>query len=163
MSHPTPAGGDRAAAPPRTSARPAYLQASSIALVLLGGGVGAGVREGLSLLVPEADGVQVVVPVVNVLGAFLLGYLYEALVASGAGPSTTARLRLLVGAGFCGGLTTYSSLTTATALLLEDSRWGFGVAYALGTVVVGAAATMTGIVVGSRQRPRRTPARGADR
>lgn len=163
MSHPTSAGGDPAAAHPRTSPRPAYLQPASIGLVLLGGGLGAGTREGFSLLVPEADGVQVVVPVVNLLGAFLLGYLYEALVASGTGAATTARLKLLVGTGFCGGLTTYSSLTTDTALLLDDSRWGVGIAYALGTVLVGAAATMAGIVLGSRQRPRRDAATGADR
>ena len=96
------------------------------------------------------DGVLLVVPLANVLGAFILGYLYEALTRTAPAPERTRRFMLLVGAGFCGGLTTYSALATGTAALFEDSRIGIGLAYALGTVVVGAGATLLGIVLASR-------------
>ena len=135
--------------------RPAYLSPPNIGLVLLGGGIGAGLREGFSLWIPEADGVQLVVPVVNLLGAFLLGWLYEALAGGRTAPSSAARLRLLIGTGFCGGLTTYSSLSTDTAVLLYDDRYGVGVAYAAGTVLLGALATIAGIAAGAHGGTRR--------
>ncbi|MCD4523954.1 CrcB family protein [Nocardioides sp. cx-173] len=137
-----------------STSRPAYLRTSSIGLVLVGGGVGAGAQEGLSLAVSDLDGVPVVVPVVNLLGAFLLGYLYEALTRRDPGPVTTARLKLLLGTGFCGGLTTYSSLATDTAVLLDDGQLVVGLLYAVMTVSLGAAATIAGIVAGGRGRRR---------
>lgn len=141
--------------------RPAYLSAPSIGLVLVGGGIGAGSREGLSLAISDLDGVPVVVPVVNLVGAFLLGYLYEALAHGEPGPLTTSQLKLLLGTGFCGGLTTYSSLATDTAVLLDDGRVGIGLVYALGTVLIGAAATVAGIAAGGRRRPHHDAATGA--
>ena len=136
--------------------RPAYLSPASIGLVLLGGGIGAGTQEAFSLAIPELDGVQVVVPVVNLIGAFLLGWLYEALAHGDQAPDAKARagrLKLLIGTGFCGGLTTYSSLATDTAVLLDDARVGVALVYALGTVVIGGAATIAGIAAGARRRP----------
>lgn len=130
--------------------RPAYLHGPNVALVLIGGAVGAGAREGLSLGVPDLDGVPVVITVVNVVGAFILGYLYEALTRVAPGPARTSQLKLLLGTGFCGGFTTYSSLATDTAVLIDHTRWGMAVVYALGTVLIGAAATIAGIAAGAR-------------
>ncbi|MBM9460143.1 CrcB family protein [Nocardioides sp. zg-536] len=138
--------------------RPAYLRGASIGLVLLGGAVGVAAREGLVLAIPNRDGIPIVVQVVNVLGAFVLGYLYEALTHTRFGSESVSRIKLLVGTGFCGGLTTYSSLATDTAVLLDDSRVGVALAYALSTVVVGGAATVLGIVLGGR---RHAPAGGS--
>lgn len=57
--------------------------------------------------------------------------------------------RLLLGTGFCGGFTTYSSLATATAVLLTDSATGTAVLYAVITVLGGAVASWAGILCGS--------------
>ncbi len=141
--------------------RPAFLRASSLGLVLAGGAVGVAGREGLSLVVPNVDGVPVIIPIVNVVGAFVLGYLYEALARSGADATTTSRLKLLLGTGFCGGFTTYSSLATDTAVLIDRARWDLGALYALGTVLVGAAATVAGIALGARLHPHDRPTTGA--
>ena len=132
------------------SARRTYLQAATIGLVFAGGVVGAAVREGLKLAIPNADGIPVVVPVMNLIGAFVLGYLFEALTRNDPAPAATSRIRALIGAGFCGGLTTYSSLATDTAVLLSDSRFGVGAAYALGTLFLGALATFAGIALAAR-------------
>lgn len=120
---------------------------SAIGLVAVGGGIGAGCREGLSLAIPTLDAVLISIAIINVLGAFLLGWLYQAVTRLEA--SRAARLRLLLGTGFCGGFTTYSSLATDAAALLRDGHVGTAVAYALGTVLVGACATWLGILAGT--------------
>ncbi len=142
--------------------RPAYLRPVSIGLVLVGGAVGVAIREGL-LWIENADGIAIMVVVVNLLGAFFLGCLYEALTRTDPGPTRTAQLTALLGTGFCGGLTTYSSLATDTAVLLDDSRVGVALAYALGTVLVGALCTVAGIAAGARFHPRRHDVAVADR
>ncbi|WP_262851043.1 fluoride efflux transporter FluC [Mumia quercus] len=144
-----------------TTGRPAYLRAASIALVFAGGVVGVAAREGFMLAVPNEDNIPIVVPIVNLLGAFILGYLYEGLTRTAPAPQTTARLKLLVGTGFCGGLTTYSSLATDTAVLVDDARIGIALTYALGTVIIGACATMLGIVLASRLHERKHEDKGA--
>lgn len=134
---------------------PAPLRTTSIGLVVCGGTLGAAAREGLVLAGRHTDGALFAVPLANVLGAFLLGYLFEALTRTAPAAERTRRLMLLVGTGFCGGLTTYSTVATVTAALFEDSTIGIGLAYALGTVVMGAGATVLGIVLASGIHDRR--------
>ncbi|MCC2307570.1 fluoride efflux transporter FluC [Cellulomonas chengniuliangii] len=136
----------------RTSRRTA-LRWSGLGLVMVGGILGVAAREGLTLAVPNVDDVPVVIPVVNLLSAFVLGYLYEGLARAAPGAALTGRLKLLIGTGFCGGLSTYSSLATDTAVLLDHDRAGIAVLYALGTVIVGALATLAGIALGARLHP----------
>lgn len=135
------------------------LRAASIGLVVCGGTLGAAAREGLVLATRHTDVPLVVVPLANVLGAFIIGYLFEALTRTAPAPERARRWMLLVGTGFCGGLTTYSAFATVTAALFEDSTIGIGLAYALGTVVVGAGATVLGIVLASATHDRRIAGR----
>ncbi|MHA7132437.1 fluoride efflux transporter FluC [Oerskovia turbata] len=132
------------------NARPGYLRWSSIGLVVLGGASGAAAREGVVLAVPDLHDVPVAILLVNVVGAFVLGCLTEAVLRGRPGDPHGTRLRLLLGTGFCGGFTTYSTLATDIALLFDSSQTGLGVAYALATVLVGAGATLAGIVVAAR-------------
>ena len=60
--------------------------------------------------------------------------------------------RLFVGTGFLGGFTTYSALALDTAALAGAGLAGHAAAYGLGTVVVGAAASLVGILVAARVR-----------
>ena len=133
-------------APRHLTKRPDHLHLPSVLVVVLGGIFGVAAREGLVLAVPDVDEVPVVIPIANLLGAFALGLLYEALTRSDPPAQVVGRLKLLIGTGFCGGLTTYSSLATDTAVLLDDSRPGVAALYAFGTVVVGAGATFLGIL-----------------
>lgn len=137
--------------------RPPHLRAAPIASVLLGGAVGAAGREGLSLAIPDVGNFPVSIGVVNLLGAFLLGYLYEAVTRFDVSSRTRTYLALLLGTGFCGGFTTYSALATDTAILLRDGFAGAAALYAFGTVVVGAAFTWAGIACANRARVRRSP------
>ncbi|MFQ4148914.1 CrcB family protein [Arthrobacter sp. LAPM80] len=119
-------------------------------LLIVGGAVGASSREAMSLAIPAVDGVPVAIALVNVIGAFLLGFLYEALTRPGISGKRASRLKLLLGTGFCGGFTTYSSLAVDTAELAIHGRHGTAMVYVLGTVVLGACATWAGIISGSR-------------
>lgn len=116
-----------------------------IALVTGGGAVGAACREGISLAIPGRDEVSLLI--VNVVGAFLLGYLYQAVIRLGSQSPRAKNLKLLLGTGFCGGFTTYSSLAADSAMLLRDGRVWTTAAYTLGTVLVGACATWLGILL----------------
>jgi CrcB protein len=72
--------------------------------------------------------------IVNVAGAFLLGYfttrLQERLPLS-------AYRRPLVGTGFCGALTTFSTMQVELLAMLDAHRIGLAVAYAMVSVSAG--------------------------
>lgn len=141
-----------------TGIRPPHLRWAPIALVALGGAFGAASREGLSLVIPKLGEVPISIAIINVIGAFLLGYLYEAVTRIDSAKPTGKNLKLLLGTGFCGGFTTYSSLATDTAVLFRDGLPWIAVAYSVGTVLVGACATWLGIVVASSINSRMRPA-----
>lgn len=128
--------------------RPPHLRPSYLAMVALGGAVGASAREGLSLAFPAVNGVPYTILAINVVGALLLGVLIESLARRGADHGRRRAARLLLGTGVLGGFTTYSALATATAQLVSDGRAGAGIAYGLATVLIGAIATWAGIALG---------------
>ena len=131
-----------------------HLRARSIALVFVGGALGTAARAGLVQALPPRAGVPVAVLGINVVGAFVLGLLLELLQRGGEDRGRRRDLRLLAGTGILGGFTTYSALATDTATLLADGRPGTATAYALGTLVLGLAAALLGVLVGGRLAPR---------
>ncbi|MCD9141661.1 fluoride efflux transporter CrcB [Streptomyces albireticuli] len=76
---------------------------------------------------------------VNVVGCLVLGVL------TAAAPS---HLRLLLGTGFCGALTTYSTFSYETLNLATTGARGYAAANALGSVVVGLGAAWAGVGLG---------------
>nr|WP_245162261.1 CrcB family protein [Brevibacterium marinum] len=114
-------------------------------MALLGGTFGTAVREGLTLTFTSTGDIPYAIFAVNVLGAFLLGLLLDSLARMGPDEGRRRRMRIMVGTGFMGGFTTYSALAADTAGLLGGGRVGVGIAYGLGTVLVGGLATWAGI------------------
>ena len=131
--------------------RPIHLQPSMLAVVLAGGAVGTAAREGLVLVIPAIGGLPLAILLINVVGAFVLGLLLEALVRRGPDVGRRRLVRLAVGTGFCGGFTTYSALAVGTAELLRAGTTGLAIAYAAGSVLLGALAAWVGVLVGSRR------------
>jgi len=128
------------------------LRPIELLLVFAGGSAGTASRLAVSLLLPQQGPLPVVILLVNLTGALALGWLLTALAARG--PETTRRkkLRLLLGTGFMGGFTTYSALATDTMLLFTQGSTAIGLAYGLGTVLLGAFATWVGMLLGTRGR-----------
>ncbi len=83
--------------------------------------------------------------VVNVLGAALLGFL--------AGLPAAPRRQLLLGIGFCGSLTTFSSWMLAVAKDLMAGNWGEAVALLGLTLGLGLGGAALGFSLGRRFRP----------
>lgn len=120
--------------------RPLHGRPLLLGVVALGGAAGSTVRYLVGLALPtEVDGWPAATLLVNLAGALVLGLLLEALAHD------RHLLRLLVGTGFCGGLTTYSTLAVEIDLLLRDGRAALAVTYGLVTVVAGLVATAAGV------------------
>ncbi|SEG87079.1 camphor resistance protein CrcB [Actinacidiphila yanglinensis] len=77
---------------------------------------------------------------VNVIGSFVLGLVTGAVSAGGA----SGHVQLLLGTGFCGALTTYSTFSYETLRLTEDDAWFLGAVNVVGSVVAGLGAAFTG-------------------
>ena len=136
----------------------------SLILVGLGGSLGAAAREGLVLALPNDGGVPWAILLANIVGALILGLLLSTLTRHASqhpSPAPARRgamlprrrsLQLLLGTGFCGGFTTYSTLAVGFMSLSGTASQGtsVAVAYALGTVVLGGVATWLGMAWGSR-------------
>lgn len=110
----------------------------SLALAVLGAAVGAPARYLVDRAVQGLH--DSVFPwgtlSVNVAGSFALG-----LVAALA----PAPVQALLGAGFCGALTTYSTFSYETLRLAEDGADALAVANVLGSVLAGVVAAFAGV------------------
>ncbi|MDQ1701207.1 MAG: fluoride exporter [Frankiaceae bacterium] len=74
---------------------------------------------------------------INVTGSFVLGLLAGAF-AEGSW------WRLVVGVGFCGGYTTFSTASMETVRLVQRGRLGAALAFGLGGLVASVAAAAAG-------------------
>ena len=115
----------------------------SAVLVFLGGAIGAPVR----YLVDRAVQLRHDTPfpwgtlVVNVLGCFVLGAL------AGAGTAESGPVFAVLGTGFCGALTTYSTFSYETLRLVEGRSFFYAPANCAISVVAGVGAAYVGYVV----------------
>jgi CrcB protein len=144
-------------APEEGPPRPLHLRPGALLLVAAGGLAGTLARYGLAELDPTAPrGWPWATFVANLAGALALGGLLELLARRGPDTGGRRQLRLLLGTGFCGGLTTYSTLAVETDLLVRAHRAGLALLYLAATVAAGFAAAAVGIAAASaRQRAAR--------
>lgn len=136
--------------------RPLHLRAPYVGLVFVGGVLGTATREGLSLAFPDA-GFPSTIFLINVTGAFALGVLLELLARRGSDAGRRRTARLLLGTGFLGGYTTYSTFAVGATQLMRYAEPGTGWVYAAATVLVGAIATTAGIATGAFVHRRAAP------
>lgn len=129
---------------------PPHRQPRLLLLVAVGGALGTGLREALSLIFPPVSGVAITTGVINVVGALVLGLLLTILSARGDDTGRRRDVRLFAGTGILGGFTTYSALATDTVLVGDAGRFLAAGGYALGTLLLGLAAAALGIAAGHR-------------
>ena len=114
------------------------LDRRELAAIFAGGAIGAVARAALATTTPAGAGRWPWATfAVNLAGAFLLGYfatrLQERLPLS-------AYRRPLLGTGFCGALTTFSTMQLELLRMLDAHRFGLAAGYATASLVLGYAA-----------------------
>lgn len=113
-------------------------------LVALGGGAGALLRYAVQrAFIARTGQPRAGTLLVNLVGTFTLGLLL--------GLPLTAENRaaqLLVGTGFLGGLTTFSTVMAQLAELLRAKRWRTAAGYGLGTFVCALLLAAAGYAAG---------------
>ncbi|MFI9383693.1 fluoride efflux transporter CrcB [Kutzneria sp. NPDC052558] len=112
-----------------------------LAVIAVGGGLGALARYGISLWLPTTPGhFPLGTFVINVLGCFLIGVL---MVRWGQRPL----LRPFLGVGFLGGFTTFSTYAVETRALLTPGDVPIAMAYLFGTLAAAMLAVLAGVAL----------------
>lgn len=115
-------------------------------LVALAGSVGAFARYAVDYVAGERMAPHHQVPAtfaVNIVGALLLGLLV------GVHPHD-GRVRIMLGVGFLGAFTTFSTLAYQSYHYLDEANYLRAAAVPVATVVIGVAAVAVGVAVGQR-------------
>jgi len=142
--------------------RQAHRRPALVAVVALGGALGAAARYELGLAVHPVDGWPLATLLANLAGAFLLGALLEALVRRGQETAGARVVRLGLGTGVLGGFTTFSSLALELERLLAAGSGAVALGYATVTLLLGFAACLGGVVIASRHHAWRYAGATAD-
>jgi fluoride exporter len=121
-----------------------------VILVIVGGALGATLREFLILIVPQGSrGFPLDILVANLVAALLLG-----LVAGLQGRKAASDgVYALIGTGICGGLSTFSSFAYGSAELMTRSTTSavVALAYVLISLVTGYIAVIVGLKLGEQR------------
>ncbi|WP_059021431.1 fluoride efflux transporter CrcB [Mycobacterium sp. M26] len=123
-----------------------------LAAVFAGGAIGTAARAALATLaVPDPAHWPWPTFVVNIVGAFLLGYFTTRLLERL--PVSSYR-RPLLGTGLCGGLTTFSTMQVETVRMIEHQHYGLAVGYTAASIAAGLLAVYAATVMVRRVRIR---------
>lgn len=124
---------------------------TALAAIGAGGVVGTLLRAGAGALRPEAAGrVPTTTLAVNLVGALVLGLLLGLFARRETAAGRPRVLRLALGTGVMGALTTHSTLMVQAARLLRGGHAAAGVGYLLVSAAAGIALAAAGLAVGAR-------------
>lgn len=117
-------------------------------LIFLGGAVGSVLRYGLGSLIQSGlgSGFPWSTLTVNLLGSFLIGLVLR-LSAEGA---VSQEGRFLLAMGFCGGFTTFSTLSWEALGLLQGRQWVSWMLYTQLSLLLGLLLAWLGYSLGGR-------------
>jgi CrcB protein len=125
--------------------RGAAFHPGTIAAIALGGAAGTLGRVELSRLIPTTtNGFPWPTFTANITGAFIVG-LVIVLVVDRLPP--TRYIRPLIGTGFCGGLTTFSTLVVEIDLLVKAGRVAMAIGYLAASLAAGMVAVWAGMTL----------------
>jgi len=116
------------------------MEKTRFAYILIGGFLGSAIRELLSLSIPGASGILLA----NISGSVILGYLMYATELG----FFSERERYLIGIGFCGGLTTFSTFIVQTmqfSASLAALNVTANIVFCLASVFIGRALAIKGL------------------
>ncbi len=115
-------------------------------LVALGGSVGALCRYGVDRATASILGTTVLGTfVVNVTGSLILGILLGTAAVKSSWPPAYS---LFLTVGFCGSFTTFSTITVASARIIEEGDYIRAILNIGGSILIGLLAAFTGLWIG---------------
>ena len=118
--------------------------------VLAGGALGSLARAGTAEAFPTRSGEWPWATfAVNLAGALILGWLTTRLTEMVA---PTRYVRFLLGTGFCGALTTFSTFQVETLRLAKDGHADMAAAYAVASLAAGMLVVVGATVAARRRR-----------
>lgn len=118
-------------------------QEVTVILLALAGGAGAAVRFVIDGLIRARfkTAMPWATVLINVSGSLLLGFL-AGVVMRGQAPES---LQLILGTGFLGGYTTFSTASLETIRLVQSGRTGLALANGLGSMALSVGAAAVGV------------------
>jgi CrcB protein len=130
-------------------------QRLKVLLLFVGGGLGTCARWWISRWFDSqtwVHGLPWGTFAINVSGSFILGM--AAVLVLERLPPQYQGWYLLVGTGFCGGYTTFSTFEWETFRLVRDGSWWFALANVIGSVLAGFAAVLLAVTFSRALWPR---------
>lgn len=128
------------------------IDAREMAAVFVGGALGSLARAGVAeLAAPDPARWPWPTFAVNIVGALLLGYFTTRLLERL--PLSSYR-RPLLGTGFCGGLTTFSTMQVETLRMIEHQHYSLAIGYTVASLAAGFAAVHVATALVRRARVR---------
>lgn len=123
---------------------------SIYALVALGGAAGASLRFFISQIILNwlGKGFPFATLIVNISGSFIMGFLYGLITQ---GTIEVALSRTLIGIGFLGAFTTFSTFSIDTVLLIQQGEIIKAIANVLLNVVLCVGAAAIGMFIVTNQ------------
>lgn len=121
-----------------------------VAAIVVGGAAGALARAGVAKALPHSGNAWPWATfAVNLAGTIFLGWLTTRLDELAA-PSRY--MRLLLGTGLCGALTTFSTFQIEVITLAKNGHVGIAIGYAAASLAAGMTVAVAGTVIARRRR-----------
>ncbi len=117
--------------------------------VFIGGGIGSVLRFATGEFMLK--NFQINLPLatfgVNIIGGFLIGLLFAVFINK---PEINPAIKFALTAGFCGGLTTFSTFSLEMFEVIKNAQFVQAIAYAFLSVIICIAAVAVGVYFGGK-------------